>query len=144
MLIFSSLGLSLIDTMLMEVICAIIVFLIFFIISVNFLQEHHEKKLPRVLRDWKFLPKPLRTLETIDYVVQTYMEVCSLHRKNDLDDLFEGLLLLLRAEDSGGGACDRLQRSQERLPVWDQPERGPAHGGGQDRQNTCLNSPLRI
>ena len=81
MLIFSSLGLSLIDTMLMEVICAIIVFIIFFIISVNFLQEHHEKKLPRVLRDWKFLPKPLRTLETIDYVVQTYMEVCSLHRK---------------------------------------------------------------
>lgn len=70
--------------MLMEVICAIIVFIIFFIISVNYLQEHHEKKLPRVLRDWKFLPKPLRTLETIDYVVQTYMEVCSLHRKQIL------------------------------------------------------------
>jgi hypothetical protein len=31
--------------------------------------------LPRVLQTWHFLPKPLRTFATVDYVVQTYMEV---------------------------------------------------------------------
>ena len=69
------LGLSLVDTILMEIISGIVLFIIFFVISVNYMQEHHENMLPWVLRDWTFLPKPLRTLETIDYVVQTYMEV---------------------------------------------------------------------
>ena len=74
MLIFI-LGLSLVDTTLMEVISGIVLFILFFVVSVTYMQEHHEKMLPWVLRDWTFLPKPLRTLETIDYVVQTYMEV---------------------------------------------------------------------
>ena len=69
------LGLSLVDTTLMEVISGIVLFILFFVVSVTYMQEHHEKMLPWVLRDWTFLPKPLRTLETIDYVVQTYMEV---------------------------------------------------------------------
>lgn len=68
-------GLSLIDTILMEIISGLVLFIILFVILVNYMQEHHEKMLPRILRDWKFLPKPLRTLQTIDFVVQTYMEV---------------------------------------------------------------------
>ena len=78
MLFFIFVGLSLVDTVLMEVITGIVLATLLFVLLVNYMQEHHQKKLPRVLRDWKFLPKPLRTLETIDYVVQTYMEVCTI------------------------------------------------------------------
>ena len=61
----------------MEIISGIVLVIVLSVVSLNYMQEHHSKILPRVLRDWKFLPKPLRTLETIDYVVQTYMEVKS-------------------------------------------------------------------
>ena len=74
---FIILGLSIIDTILMEIISGIVLVIVLSVVSLNYMQEHHSKILPGVLRDWKFLPKPLRTLETIDYVVQTYMEVKS-------------------------------------------------------------------
>ena len=73
--LFIILGLSVVNTILMEIISGIALFIVLFVVSLNYMQEHHSKILPRVLRDWTFLPKPLRTLETIDYVVQTYMEV---------------------------------------------------------------------
>ena len=54
------------------------ILLFILVITINYLQENYPEMLPYMLKDWKFLPKPLRTLETIDYVVQTYMEVVSL------------------------------------------------------------------
>ena len=51
------------------------ILLFILVITINYLQENYPEMLPYMLKDWKFLPKPLRTLETIDYVVQTYMEV---------------------------------------------------------------------
>merc|ERR1711976_1005997 len=68
-------GLSLIHTVLVYAFSIIIVLLFISVITINYLQEKKPQLLPRVLQDWKFLPKPLRTLETVDYVVQTYMEV---------------------------------------------------------------------
>ena len=59
----------------MEIISGLVLFLVLFVVSLNYMQENHRQMLPRVLEDWTFLPKPLRTLGTIDYVVQTYMEV---------------------------------------------------------------------
>ena len=53
--------------------------------------------------------------------------------------------MLLCTKDRGRRACGRLQREEEGRAVWNQLERGPAHGGRQDRQNTerqehtCLN-----
>ena len=51
------------------------ILLFFFVICVNYLQEHKPQMLPYFLKNWKFLPKSLRTLRTVDFVVQTYMEV---------------------------------------------------------------------
>ena len=56
------------------------ILLFILVITINYLQENYPEMLPYMLKDWKFLPKPLRTLETIDYVVQTYMEVVSISR----------------------------------------------------------------
>ena len=50
-------------------------FLLFFVIAVNFLQENKPEVLPYFLKTWNFLPKSARTLRTVDFVVQTYMEV---------------------------------------------------------------------
>ena len=50
-------------------------FLLFCVLVLNYLQEKHEAALPPFLKTWKFLPKSLRTLRTVDFVVQTYMEV---------------------------------------------------------------------
>ena len=73
--VFIILGLSLVDTILMEIISGLVLFIVLFVVSLNYMQENHRQMLPMVLEDWAFLPKPLRTLGTIDYVVQTYMEV---------------------------------------------------------------------
>ena len=59
----------------MYVASGIIISISIFVTLINYLQEHKKHLLPRVLEDWRFLPKPLRTLGTLDYVVQTYMEV---------------------------------------------------------------------
>ena len=56
------------------------ILLFILVITINYLQENYPEMLPYLLKDWKFLPKPLRTLETIDYVVQTYMEVVFISR----------------------------------------------------------------
>ena len=49
--------------------------LLFFVLVVNYLQEKHKEVLPYFLKTWQFLPKSARTLRTVDFVVQTYMEV---------------------------------------------------------------------
>ena len=76
--IISILGLSLVNALLVYVVSASIFLITLIVVTINYLQEKRPKVLPIILRDWKFLPKPLRTLETVDYIVQTYMEV-----KND-------------------------------------------------------------
>ena len=69
------LGLSLVDTILMKIISGLVLFIVLSVVSLNYMQQNHKQMLPRVLEDWRFLPKPLRTFGTIDYIVQTYMEV---------------------------------------------------------------------
>ena len=49
--------------------------LFFFVLAVNYLQENKPEVLPYFIKTWKFLPKSARTLRTVDFVVQTYMEV---------------------------------------------------------------------
>jgi len=68
-------GLSLVNALLVYVVSASIFLITLIVVTINYLQEKRPKVLPIILRDWKFLPKPLRTLETVDYIVQTYMEV---------------------------------------------------------------------
>jgi len=72
LLIFS---LSLVNTYLMYSIVITIITLLIAVILINYLQDKKPELLPYVLKDWTFLPKPLRSFATIDYVVQTYMEV---------------------------------------------------------------------
>ena len=76
-------GLSLLNTILMYTIVVTFVVCLVCVILINFLQEHKPQLLPYILKDWKFLPKPLRSFRTIDFIVQTYMEVyccCIVHR----------------------------------------------------------------
>lgn len=76
-------GLSLLNTILMYTIVVTFVSCLVCVILINFLQEHKPQLLPYILKDWKFLPKPLRSFRTIDFIVQTYMEVyccCIVHR----------------------------------------------------------------
>jgi len=68
-------GLSITNTLLMYVLVVTFVSGLVFVIFINFLQEHKPDILPYILKDWTFLPKPLRSFGTIDYIVQTYMEV---------------------------------------------------------------------
>merc|ERR1719450_1112303 len=69
------LGLSSLNTYFMytTVVTAFVWFLL--VIIINYLQDHKPGWLPNVLKNWQFLPKELRSFSTIDYVVQTYMEV---------------------------------------------------------------------
>ena len=76
-------GLSLVNTYLMYILVITIISILVLVIFINFLQDNHPDLLPYMLKDWSFLPKPLRSFATIDYVVQTYMEVyccCIVHR----------------------------------------------------------------
>ena len=45
------------------------------VVVINYLQTHYSKYLPDVLKTWKFLPTPLRSLSLLDFVIQTYLEV---------------------------------------------------------------------
>ena len=59
----------------MYTVALLTLFLFFFVLAVNYLQENKPEVLPYFLKTWKFLPKSARTLRTVDFVVQTYMEV---------------------------------------------------------------------
>ena len=76
---FNSLALSLIHHDLVYAVSGIIYFVSIIVVTINYLQDNKPEVLPYVLRNWQFLPKPLRTFSTVDYVVQTYMEVCSMN-----------------------------------------------------------------
>ena len=76
---FNFLALSLIHHDLVYAVSGIIYFVSIIVVTINYLQDNKPEVLPYVLRNWQFLPKPLRTFSTVDYVVQTYMEVCSMN-----------------------------------------------------------------
>ena len=59
----------------MYTVALLALFILFFVLLINYLQENHQDVLPYFLKTWQFLPKSLRTLRTVDFVVQTYMEV---------------------------------------------------------------------
>lgn len=59
----------------MYIVLVPVVILTVLVILINIIQNNKQDLLPPVLRDWGFLPKELRTFQTVDYVVQTYMEV---------------------------------------------------------------------
>ena len=59
----------------MYTVALLALFILFFVLLVNYLQENHQDVLPYFLKTWQFLPKSARTLRTVDFVVQTYMEV---------------------------------------------------------------------
>ena len=86
----------------MEIISGLVLFLVLFVVSLNYMQENHRQMLPRVLEDWTFLPKPLRTLGTIDYVVQTYMEVGA--------EFFDHLIIMIVFRFTVVASCGELWR----------------------------------
>ena len=69
------LGLYSVNDYLMYTIVITVITLLIAVILINYLQDNKPEVLPYALKDWKFLPKPLRSFATIDYVVQTYTEV---------------------------------------------------------------------
>ena len=68
-------GLSLLNTILLYIIVTLLTGILVFVELVNYLQRNHPKRLPRKLKTWEFLPLPLRSLSTLDFVIQTYTEV---------------------------------------------------------------------
>ncbi|KAJ4946049.1 hypothetical protein JOQ06_023724 [Pogonophryne albipinna] len=53
-----------------------IVALVIFVIVVNVMQSQCERFLPRILRSWEFLPRPLHSMEPWDAVVQSMFGFC--------------------------------------------------------------------
>jgi len=66
---------SLTNLIFLYVLVTLFCLLVVLVVIINYLQETRPQVLPYVLKDWKWLPKQMRTLATIDYIVQTYMEV---------------------------------------------------------------------
>lgn len=60
----------------MGIVLCLVALLIIFIVVVNTLQEKKPKLLPKFLRTWKFLPKPLRSLEVYDKLLFKYVYCC--------------------------------------------------------------------
>ncbi|KAK2835897.1 hypothetical protein Q5P01_016381 [Channa striata] len=56
-----------------------IVLLIVFVVIVNVMQSRCSRRLPKVLRNWEFLPRPLHSLEPWDAVVTSGLGFCSKH-----------------------------------------------------------------
>ncbi|KAM9849275.1 sodium-dependent phosphate transport protein 2B-like [Aulostomus maculatus] len=56
-----------------------IVVLAIFVIIVNVMQSHCPRFLPRVLRNWDFLPRPLHSMAPWDAVVTSLLGCCSNH-----------------------------------------------------------------
>merc|ERR1711915_856800 len=49
--------------------------IIIFVTIINILQKKANKKLPKVLQSWEFLPEPLRSLEPLDRVITKMMKI---------------------------------------------------------------------
>ncbi|XP_023284511.1 sodium-dependent phosphate transport protein 2B-like [Seriola lalandi dorsalis] len=56
-----------------------IIVLVVFVVIVNVMQSRCPRRLPRVLRDWDFLPRPLRSLAPWDAVVSSTFGFCGKH-----------------------------------------------------------------
>ncbi|TRY70130.1 hypothetical protein TCAL_13780 [Tigriopus californicus] len=64
------------------VVMGLVVLGLIFIGIVNYMQNSHSKKLPRLLRDWEFLPEALHSLEPYDRVISKWSCVAKLNDKN--------------------------------------------------------------
>ena len=62
-------GLSLAGPVAMYVVLLPVVALVLVIIFINILQKYKQTILPTILKDWNFLPEPLRSLDPIDRVI---------------------------------------------------------------------------
>ncbi|XP_061834510.2 sodium-dependent phosphate transport protein 2B-like [Nerophis lumbriciformis] len=69
-------GLSMAGWQVLVGIGAPIIVLVVFVVIVNIMQSRCPRFLPRFLRDWKFLPRPLRSLAPWDSVVTSLMGFC--------------------------------------------------------------------
>ncbi|TNM87564.1 hypothetical protein fugu_005785 [Takifugu bimaculatus] len=70
-------GLSMAGWIVMVSVCVPIVVLIIFVIVVNVMQSRWPRFLPKVLRSWDFLPRPLHSLAPWDAVVTSMLGFCS-------------------------------------------------------------------
>ena len=68
-------GFSFLNTILLYTILILLALILTTVELINYMQRNHQKRLPRMLKTWEFLPLPLRSLSTLDFVIQTYMEV---------------------------------------------------------------------
>uniref|UniRef100_A0A674PNL0 Sodium-dependent phosphate transport protein 2B n=1 Tax=Takifugu rubripes TaxID=31033 RepID=A0A674PNL0_TAKRU len=69
-------GLSMAGWIVMVSVCVPIVVLIIFVIVVNVMQSRCPRFLPKVLRSWDFLPRPLHSLAPWDAVVTSMLGFC--------------------------------------------------------------------
>ncbi|XP_060589268.1 sodium-dependent phosphate transport protein 2B-like isoform X2 [Ruditapes philippinarum] len=75
-------GLSLIGWQVMTGICGPIVFVLAIVVVINILQRKAPKCLPKILRNWMFLPEPLRSLDPLDRNIKKLTVFCRCCCKN--------------------------------------------------------------
>ena len=69
-------GLTLAGPIALGVVLIPIVVLVILIIIINVVQSYKPSILPKILKDWTFLPKPLRSLEPIDNLITSLFKYC--------------------------------------------------------------------
>ncbi|XP_060080597.1 sodium-dependent phosphate transport protein 2B-like [Ylistrum balloti] len=77
------LGLSLAGTMVLLAVGVPLLTAIVIIILINVLQRKMNNCLPRILRNWDFLPEPLHSLDPLDRVLTKIIGVCKCCRNRD-------------------------------------------------------------
>jgi sodium-dependent phosphate cotransporter len=81
-------GLSLAGTVAMYVVLIPITALVLVIILMNLLQKHKPAILPSILKDWKFLPELLRSLEPLDRAIVasfSCFKICKLSKNTEIE-----------------------------------------------------------
>ncbi len=63
-----------------------IVLLIVFVLTVNLLQDKQPRCLPKMLRDWSFLPEYLRSLAPYDKFLVKHVLCCKSFKQRSLND----------------------------------------------------------
>jgi hypothetical protein len=58
-----------------------LVLIIVSVLIINLLQEKKSEILPNILKNWKFLPEPLRSLEPYDKIIFKYLFCCKCCKK---------------------------------------------------------------
>jgi len=82
-------GLTLAGPIALGVVLIPIVVLVILIIIINVVQSYKPSILPKILKDWTFLPKPLRSLEPIDNLITSLFSCCTICGKKKDKDLKE-------------------------------------------------------